>query len=49
MAKGNSVFYKAFKSKVYGLEVAVFESRAVKHVAQFTKTLKEIAKYFQKK
>ena len=41
--------YKAFKSKVDGLEEAVIESGAVKHAAQFTKTLEEIAKYVQKK
>ena len=41
--------YKTFKSKVEDLEEAVFKSRAVKHTAQFTKTLKEITKYVQKK
>ena len=37
--------HKTFKSKVEGLDDAVFESGAVKHAAQFTKTHKEIAKY----
>ena len=37
--------YKPFKSKVEGLEDAIFESGAVKHATQFTKTLEEIAKY----
>ena len=32
--------FKAFKNKLKGLEDAVFESRAVKHAVQFTKTLK---------
>ena len=32
-----------------GLEDAVFENGAVKHAAQFTKTLEEIANYVQKK
>ena len=43
----NSV-YKPFKSKVIGLEEAVFKSEAVKHAAQFMKTLEEIANYIQK-
>ena len=47
--KRKSVVYKTFKGKVEGLEEAIFESRAVKHAAQFTKTLEEIAKYVQKK
>ena len=41
--------YKPFKSKVEGLEDTVFESGAVKHAVQFTKTLEEIAYYIQKK
>ena len=39
--------YKSFKSKVGGLKDAVFKSGAVKHAAQFTKRLEEIA-YVQK-
>ena len=38
-----------FKSNVEGLKEAVFESGAVKHATQFTETLKEKAKYVQKK
>ena len=41
--------YKTFKSKAEGLKEAVFKSRAVKHNAQFTKTVEEIEKYVQKK
>ena len=40
--KRKTSVYKAFRSKVNGLEDAVFESGAVKHAAQFTKTLEEI-------
>ena len=40
--------YEAFKSKVKGLEDAVFESGSVEHAAQFVKTLEEIADYVQK-
>ena len=47
--KQKSSLYKPFKSKVEGLEDAVFESGAVRHAAQFTKTLGEIANYVQKK
>ena len=47
--KQKSSLYKPFKSKVEGLEDAVFESGAVKHAAQFTKTLEEIANYMEKK
>ena len=43
------MIYKAFRSKIDGLEDAVFESGAVKHAAQFTKTLEEIANYVQRK
>ena len=39
--------YKAFKCKVKGLKDTMFESGAVKHAAQFTKSLKEIAKNFK--
>ena len=39
--------YKTFKSKMEGLEDAIFESGAMKHVTQFTKMLKEIADYVQ--
>ena len=41
--------YKEFKSKVEGLEDAFFESGSVKHAAQFTKTLEEIADYIKTK
>ena len=37
--------YKAFKSRVEGFKDAVFEIGLIKHAAQFTKTLKEIADY----
>ena len=47
--KWKTSIYKALKSKVDSLEDAVFESGAVKHAAQFTKTLEEIANYVQKK
>ena len=47
--KQKTILYKPFKSKIEGLEDAVFESGAVKHAAQFTKMLEEIAKYIQKK
>ena len=47
--KQKSSLYKPFKSKVEGLEGAVFESGAVKHAYQFTKALEEIANYVQKK
>ena len=36
--KTKQPLYKAFKSKVRGLEDAVFESRSVKHTAQFIET-----------
>ena len=42
--KRKTSVYKPFKSKVEGLEDAVFESGAVKHAAQF----EEIANYIQK-
>ena len=45
--KGERPPYKAFKSKVEGLEDAVFESGSVEHAAQFTKTLEGIADYVQ--
>ena len=41
--------YKTFKKKVEGLEEVVFKSGAVKHAAQITKMLEEIAKYVQVK
>ena len=41
--------WKTFKSKVKGLEDAIFQIWAVKHAAQFTKVLEETAKYIQKK
>ena len=41
--KRKASLYKAFKSKIDGLEDTVFESGAMKHAAQFTKTLEEIA------
>ena len=37
------------KSKIKGLKYAVFESCSVKHAAQFTKTLEEIADNVQTK
>ena len=43
--KQKATIYKAFKSKVNSLEGKVFESGAMKHVAQSTKTLEEIAIY----
>ena len=46
--KQKTKIYKSFKSKVDGLEDAVFESGAMKCVAQFTKTLEEITNYVQK-
>ena len=46
--KRKMIAYNTFKSKVEGLEKAVFENGAVKHATQFTKTLKEIAKIFSK-
>ena len=46
--KQKMIQYKPFKSKVEGLEEAVFESGTLKHAAQFTKMLKEILKYVQK-
>ena len=39
--------YKAFKSKIEGLEDISFESRAVKCVALFTNALEEITNYMQ--
>ena len=48
-SKRKSVVHKIFKSMFNGFKKAVFESRAVKHAAQFIKELKEIAKYGQKK
>ena len=39
---------KPFKSNVEGLVEACFESGTVKHAAQFTKMLEEIANYVQK-
>ena len=47
--KRKMIACKTFKSKVKGLEEAVFESGVMKHATQFTETLKEIAKYVQKK
>ena len=47
--KRKIIQYKQFKSKVEGLEEAVFESRAMKHATQFTKMLEEISKYVKKK
>ena len=46
--KQKASIYKAFKSKVDGLEDAAFESGAKKHATQFTKMLEEIANYLQK-
>ena len=46
--KHKSSIYKPFKSKVEGLEDAVFKSGAVKHAAQLTKMLEQIANYVQK-
>ena len=40
--KHKKLVYKPFKRKVNGLEDAVFESGAIKHAVQFTKTLEEI-------
>ena len=46
--KHKTSVYKPFKHKVNGLEDTVFKIGAVKHVAQFMKTLEEIANYIQK-
>ena len=46
--KRKTMQHKTFKSKVRELKDAVFESGAVKHAAQFTKTLEEIVKYVKK-
>ena len=40
--------YKSFKSNIDGLEEPVNKSGAIKHAAQFTKALEEIANYIQK-
>ena len=49
IAKGQEGRWKMMQdklsNKVEGLEDAVFESGAVKHAAQFMKTLEEISKY----
>ena len=39
--------YKQFKGEVIGLEEYAYESRAVKHAAQFTKISEAIANYVQ--
>ena len=41
--------YETFKRKVEALKEAPFKSGAVKHAAQFTKTLQETAKYIYAK
>ena len=41
--------HKTFKTKIEGLQDIVVESGAVKHAAQFTKMLENIAKYVQVK
>ena len=46
--KRKTLVYKPFKSKVNCVEDAVFESGAVKHAAQFMKTLEEISNYVKK-
>ena len=40
---------QAFKSKIKGLKDPVFKSGSIKHTAQFTKILEEIANYVQLK
>ena len=45
VGKQKTIQYKPLKSKTEGLEDAVFESSAVKHAAQFSKMLEEIARY----
>ena len=44
--KQKLMLYKPLKSKVEGIQDAVFESRAVKYAAQFTKILEEIQKKY---
>ena len=46
--KRKTSVYKPSKSKVIGLEDAVFKRGAVTHATQFMKTLEEIANYVQK-
>ena len=41
--KQRTLQYKAFKSKIEGLEDAVFESKDVKHADQLIKKLEDIA------
>ena len=43
--KKKALVYKTFKSKVEGVEGAMFQRRAVKHAANFTKLLEETVKY----
>ena len=47
--KKGSMPSKLFKGKTEGLEDAIFESGAVRHAAQFTKTVEALADYVQVK